>query len=77
MKREAAPVSEVVLEGEGCGRFHIGREYNIYIQTEISTVVLRTVETEYALDRNCATSVSESRSPLYSSPPHGGNCTRS
>eukprot|EP00966_Prymnesium_polylepis_P064179 1487945-Prymnesium_polylepis.2 len=34
------------------------------------TVVLRTVETEYALDRNCATSVSESRSPLYSSPPH-------
>eukprot|EP00966_Prymnesium_polylepis_P155461 3590983-Prymnesium_polylepis.1 len=27
------------------------------------TVVLRTVETEYAPDRNCATSVSESRSP--------------
>eukprot|EP00966_Prymnesium_polylepis_P098901 2290563-Prymnesium_polylepis.1 len=31
--------------------------------TSTLTVVLRTVETEYALDRNCATSVSESRSP--------------
>ena len=43
----------------------------------IPTVVLHTVETEHALDRNCAATVSESRSPLYSSLPHFGNCTRS
>jgi hypothetical protein len=42
----------------------------------IPTVVLHTVETEHAPDRNCAATVSESRSLLCSNPPHSGNRSR-